>query len=83
VLETYLSRSMDTQAVFVFFKSIWGFAIPFFVSEWGEETDYLSEYAAQGALATGVGFLLAGGLIWKGYELRRSQGMPLTPRGES
>ncbi|ORY73633.1 major facilitator superfamily domain-containing protein [Leucosporidium creatinivorum] len=82
VLETYVSRSMDTQAVFVFFKSIWGFAIPFFVTSWGSEADYLSEYAAQGALATGVGFLLAGGLIWKGYELRKWQGMPVTPRAD-
>jgi hypothetical protein len=31
VLESYITRPMDTQASFVFWKCIWGFAIPFFV----------------------------------------------------
>ncbi len=80
VIETYLVRSMDVMAVFTFWKAIWGFVIPFFVSVWAEEDGYMASYAAQGALATGVGFLLTGGLIWKGYEIRQWQGMPVTPR---
>jgi hypothetical protein len=31
VLESYITRPMDTQASFIFWKCIWGFAIPFFV----------------------------------------------------
>lgn len=71
---------MDTQAVFNFFKSIWGFAISFFVYSWGEEHDFLIEYIVQGCLAAGVGALLCFLLIYKGYELRSVQNMPITPR---
>jgi len=77
VLEGFISRSMDTQAVFVFWKAIWGFAIAFFVYEWGMESSFLTEYAIQGALAAGVGGLLCALLIWKGHEIRRWQGMPI------
>ncbi|WVQ61881.1 uncharacterized protein L199_000014 [Kwoniella botswanensis] len=77
VLEGYLSRSMDTQAVFVFFKSIWGFAIAFFVYDWGEEHGFLSEYIVQGALASGVGAILCAVLILKGRSIRKWQGMPM------
>ncbi|BGP44660.1 hypothetical protein JCM10450v2_000474 [Rhodotorula kratochvilovae] len=80
VLESYLPRSMDTQAVFVFFKSIWGFVIPQFVSLWGKERGYLEEYVVQGVLAAGVGALLCVGLIVKGHSLRKWQGMPVTPK---
>ncbi|GAA6049562.1 hypothetical protein JCM3770_000849 [Rhodotorula araucariae] len=80
VLESYLPRSMDTQAVFVFFKSIWGFVIPQFVTSWGEERGYLEEYIIQGVLAAGVGALLCVGLIVKGHSIRRWQGMPVTPK---
>ncbi|WWC61522.1 uncharacterized protein I303_104106 [Kwoniella dejecticola CBS 10117] len=76
VLEGYLSRSMDTQAVFVFFKSIWGFAIAFFVYDWGEEHGFLSEYIVQGALAAGVGAIICIVFILKGRSIRDWQGMP-------
>ncbi|CAO1637682.1 unnamed protein product [Jaminaea pallidilutea] len=66
---------MDAQAVFVFFKSIWGFAIAFFVMEWGEEKDFMSEYLIQ--VATGLGAMLCAGALWKGQSLRESQGMPM------
>lgn len=33
-----------------------------------------------GALATGVGFVICAGLIWKGYEVRKAQGMPVVAR---
>ncbi|WRT64448.1 uncharacterized protein IL334_001380 [Kwoniella shivajii] len=80
VLEGFLSRSMDTQAVFVFFKSIWGFAVPFFVYEWGQEHGFLGEYIVQGALAAGIGAIICVVFIWKGYEIRQWQGMPLVAR---
>ncbi|OWZ59582.1 hypothetical protein C356_00867 [Cryptococcus neoformans c45] len=80
VLEGYMSRSMDTQAVFIFFKSIWGFVIPFFVWDWGADHGFLEEYAAQGALAAGIGAILCAVFIWKGYEIRKWQGMPISPR---
>ncbi|KAE8541563.1 hypothetical protein D1P53_002926 [Cryptococcus gattii VGV] len=79
VLEGYMSRSMDTQAVFIFFKSIWGFAIPFFVYNWGEDHGFFEEYITQGALAAGVGAILCAVFIWKGYEIRKWQGMPISP----
>ncbi|WWC90310.1 uncharacterized protein L201_005243 [Kwoniella dendrophila CBS 6074] len=78
VLEGYISRSMDTQAVFVFFKSIWGFAIAFFVYDWGEEHGFLSEYIIQGALAAGVGAVICFIFIWKGRSIREWQGMPMS-----
>ncbi|WVW83541.1 hypothetical protein I302_105562 [Kwoniella bestiolae CBS 10118] len=80
VLEGYLSRSMDTQAVFVFFKSMWGFAIAFFVYDWGEEHDFLSEYIIQGALAAGIGAIICGLFIMKGRSIRRWQGMPMSTK---
>lgn len=79
VLEGYMSRSMDTQAVFIFFKSIWGFAIPFFVYNWGEDHGFFEEYITQGALAAGVGAILCAVFILKGYEIRKWQGMPISP----
>lgn len=57
---------------------MWGFAIAFFVYEWGTEHGFLEEYLIQGALATGVGFLLTIGLIAKGHSVRKWQGMPVT-----
>lgn len=67
---------MDTQAVFTFWKMIWGFAVPFFVYDWGTRVGFTQSYAIQGALATGVGFILCLGLIWKGRAIRMAQGMP-------
>lgn len=61
---------MDTQAVFVFWKCIWGFTIAYYVYDWGLEDGFVTSYAIQGALVTGLGLALALGLIWKGYELR-------------
>jgi len=78
VLETYIEKSMDTQANFIFWKCMWGFAIPFFAHQWGVATSWLSSYAIQGALAAGMGAIICVGLIWKGYELRRAQGMPVS-----
>lgn len=69
---------MDTQAVFVFFKCIWGFVIPQFVTLWGEERGYLEEYIVQGVLSAGVGALLCVSLILKGRSLREWQGMPVS-----
>mgnify|MGYP002718906708 CR=1 FL=1 len=81
VLETYLAKSMDAMAVFNLFKSMWGFAISFFVVEpWATEHGYLAEYATQGCLAAGLGGLLCLGLLWRGLELRRAQGMPVESR---
>ncbi|KAK6906019.1 hypothetical protein I203_106854 [Kwoniella mangroviensis CBS 8507] len=77
VLEGYLSKSMDTQAVFVIFMSIWGFAIAFFVYHWGEEHGSLSEYIVQGALESGVGTILCAVFILKGRSIRKWQGMPI------
>ncbi|CAO1637727.1 unnamed protein product [Jaminaea pallidilutea] len=77
VSESYIVSPMDAQAVFVFFKSIWGFAIAFFVMERGEEKDFISEYLIQGALPTGLGALLCAGALWKGQSLRKWQEMPM------
>lgn len=77
VAESYLSRTMDAQFVFIFFKCIWGFAIAFFCYEWGLETSWLEAYGIQAALATGLGFILCLALIFKGEALRRAQGMPM------
>lgn len=96
VLETYLTRAMDTQAIFVFFKCIWGFAVSYFAivsrplstryktnlrssltrQQFEEETSLITEYAVEGALATGMGALICGIFIWKGEAIRRAQGMP-------
>lgn len=78
VMEGYLSRTMDCQAVFNLIKCVWGFAVAFFVYQWGEKEGFLTAYATQGALAAGVGALLCLGLIWKGKAIRTAQGMPGT-----
>lgn len=71
---------MDTQAVFNHWKFMWGFAIAFFVYVWGAEHSFIQEYAIQGALATGVGALVCGLSITKGYEIRKWQGVPVVAR---
>ena len=76
VLETYITRSMDTQAVFTFWKCIWGFVVAFFVEEWGQKHGFLQEYAVQGALSTGLGTILCAGLLMWGKNLRQVQRMP-------
>jgi hypothetical protein len=68
---------MDTQAVFVFFKCIWGFAVSYFAYDWGLESSFLIESAVQGALAVGLGALLCWGFITFGYRIRKWQGMPV------
>ncbi|KAM0756080.1 MFS general substrate transporter [Meredithblackwellia eburnea MCA 4105] len=78
VLEVYLPRSQDTQAVFIFWKCIWGFVIAYFVYSWGLNSSFLTEYLVQGALAAGVGAILCAGLILKGHALRKWQGMPIS-----
>lgn len=65
------------MAVFNFFRMVWGFAIPFFVWNWGVQHGWLSCYITQGALTAGLGFLLCAFLIWKGRGIRAAQGMPL------
>ncbi|GEM06232.1 major facilitator superfamily protein [Rhodotorula toruloides] len=80
VLESFLQRSTDGQAVFIFFKSIWGFAIPFILTSLETSTGYFKGYTLMGALANGIGFLLCVGLIWKGYEARKWQEMPVVAR---
>lgn len=47
VLESYLPKSMDTQAVFQFWKMMWGFAVSFFAMQWGEADGVLTAYAVQ------------------------------------
>ena len=59
---------------------MWGFAIAFFVYEWGTEKGFVSEYAIQGALAAGGGLLVCLLLLWKGYDIRKAQGMPVVAR---
>ncbi|KAI5452524.1 hypothetical protein NCC49_000687 [Naganishia albida] len=76
VLETYLSKSMDTQANFIFWKCIWGFVVTYFAYEWVVADGVLVAFAVQGALATGMGLLICLGLIWKGESLRNAQHMP-------
>lgn len=76
VLETYLPKSMDTQAVFQFWKMMWGFAVSFFAMQWGVADGFLTAYAIQGALACGIGIALAALLIWKGQAIRMAQKMP-------
>jgi hypothetical protein len=76
VLESYLTRSMDTQAVFIFFKSIWGFAVAYFILPWCEKDGYLVAYGIQAALSAGLGLMLWAGLTRYGLAIRRAQGMP-------
>lgn len=76
VLETYLPKGMDTQAVFTFWRLMWAFACAFFVFDWGMKHGWLKEFIIQGALGLGLGVLLCFGLIWKGKGLRVWQGMP-------
>lgn len=76
----YLVQSRYTITGFAPLESIWKFVIPFSVSGFPEKDGYSPSYASQGALATRAGLLLTGGLIWKGYEIRKWQGMPVTPR---
>lgn len=77
VSECYITKPMDAQAVFVFFKSIWGFVIPFFISVWGANTGFLTEYCVQGALAFVIGTFLCTLFLAKGRSIRKWQGMPL------
>lgn len=77
VLETYLPKSMDTMAVFNFWRMMWGFAVAFFAYNWGLKSGFLEEYITQGALAAGLGFILCAALIWKGRAIRQWQGMPM------
>ncbi len=92
---------MDTQANFTFWKTMWGFAIPFFAmvsvswgrnftrgrrcllrlhthQEWSAASGFTTTYAIQGALAAVMGAFVCCGLIWKGYEIRKWQGMPVS-----
>lgn len=77
VLETYLTRSMDTQAIFIFFKAIAGFAVSYFAIQWEVESSLIEEYSVEGALATGLGVIICGVFIWKGEAIRQAQGMPM------
>lgn len=82
VLECYITKSMDTQAIFVFWKMLWGFAVPFFAYQWAIATSFTAAYAIQGALAAVMGGIVCVGLIWKGYEIRKWQGMPVSNWGQ-
>jgi hypothetical protein len=42
VLETYLAKSMDTQANFIFWKCIWGFIVTYFAYVSDEASLWLS-----------------------------------------
>ncbi|KLT40406.1 MFS general substrate transporter [Cutaneotrichosporon oleaginosum] len=77
VLESYLEKSMDTQAVFQFWKMMWGFAVSFFAMQWGQASGFTNAYAVQGALACGVGLVLTVMLLWKGEAIRMAQRMPV------
>ncbi|KLT43933.1 MFS general substrate transporter [Cutaneotrichosporon oleaginosum] len=77
VLECYLPQGMDSMAVFNFFRMLWGFAIPFFVWNWGVQHGWLACYITQGALTAGLGILLSLFLIWKGRGIRAAQHMPI------
>jgi hypothetical protein len=46
------------------------------LQEWVLADGVLTAFALQGALATGMGLLICGGLIWKGEALRSAQHMP-------
>ncbi|KAL1409390.1 hypothetical protein Q8F55_003373 [Vanrija albida] len=76
VLETYLPKGMDTQAVFTFWRLMWAFSVAFYVFDWGMKHGWLKEFIIQGGLGLGLGLLLCFGLIWKGKQLREWQGMP-------
>ena len=76
-LESYVARSMDTQAVFNFWKCMWGFVTPFFCMLWGLKDGWIATYCAQGAILLGLGLIVNTFLIYKGYNLRRRQGMPI------
>jgi MFS family permease len=77
VLETYISKGMDTQAVFNFWKYLWGFAVPFFTMKWGETRGWMACFCGMGAVLTGFGALMVAGLIWKGHAIRKWQNMPM------
>ncbi|EJT49814.1 hypothetical protein A1Q1_01040 [Trichosporon asahii var. asahii CBS 2479] len=77
VLETYISKGMDTQAVFNFWKYLWGFAVPFFTMKWGETRGWMACFCGMGAVLTGFGALMIAGLIWKGHAIRKWQNMPM------
>jgi hypothetical protein len=72
VLECFLPQGMDSMAVFNFFRMLWGFAIPFFVWNWGLQHGWLACYITQGALSAGLGALLCVFLIWKGRAIREN-----------
>ncbi|KAJ9118155.1 hypothetical protein QFC22_004059 [Naganishia vaughanmartiniae] len=76
VLETYLTKSMDTQANFIFWKCIWGFVVTYFAYEWVVADGVLTAFAVQGAIATGMGLLVCILLLWKGEAFRHAQNMP-------
>lgn len=76
VVECYLDAAMDTQAVFNFWKFMWGFAVPFFTMQWGESSGWIACFAGMGAILAGGGALLIAFLLWKGPAIRRKQHMP-------
>lgn len=65
------------MAVFNFWRMAWGFAVAFFAMQWGVNVGWTAAYAAQGALAAGLGAILCAALIWKGKSIRAWQGMPM------
>lgn len=50
------------------------------VTAWALKSGFLAAYAAQGVLCAGLGVIICGGLIWKGYGIRQAQGMPVNDR---
>jgi hypothetical protein len=66
------------RRIFQFWKCIWGFAVPFFVFQWGARSSWAAEYIAQACIVLGLGALLCAGLIRYGERVRRAQGMPST-----
>lgn len=48
--------------------------------DWGKRNGFLAIYCAQGALLFGLGAIVLTLLIWKGYDIRKWQGMPMSPR---
>lgn len=77
VLETYITAGMDTQAVFNFWKYLWGFVVPFFTMTWGETRGWMACFCGMGAILVGFGGLMFCGLIWKGHAIRKWQKMPM------
>jgi len=76
MLESFLSEPMNAMAIFQFWKCIWGFAVPFFVYNWGVNSSWQDEYIAQAFLVSGLGAILCGCFIVWGHRIRTAQGMP-------